>query len=78
MTDLKQLDARTLATQYHPGNSRQEIVAILARGFLRYKLRSHKKLASPLAFLGEKSDVCMDNEATIETSPTGENNRCRY
>ena len=78
MIDLKQPDTRTPAKRYLPRNARQDIIEILARGFLRYRLRQEKKLAFPLAFLGEKSDSCMDSEATFETSPRGEHDRCKF
>lgn len=73
------LKERRLAPKSLPA-ARQGLIDILARGFLRYRLRQGKKLAFPLDFLGEKSDSCVgdDSEATIETSPAGENNRCQY
>ena len=74
--NTRTLKDRRLDSESLPA-ARQGIIDILARGFLRYRLRQEKKMTFPLDFLGEKSDSC-DGEATIETSPAGEKNRCRY
>ena len=79
MKPTRQPDAAMPAHHHLASPARQEIIEILARGFLRYKLHQGKKLAFPLDFLREKSDSFMGaGEATIETSPAGEKNRCRY
>ena len=79
MKPTRQPDAAMPAHHHLASPARQEIIEILARGFLRYKLHQGKKLAFPLDFLREKSDSFMcDGEATIETSPAGEKNRCRH
>jgi hypothetical protein len=80
MKPTRQPDAAMPAHHHLASPARQEIIEILARGFLRYKLHQGKKLAFPLDFLREKSDSCRvsDSAATIETSPAGEKNRCRY